>query len=109
MEEGIDSENPKTEMALATIVPLVLQLMNLTEIIADLIIKSKNINPKNKELLKARIKEARDSVKKWGSDGLQSEIGKNRMDTREELAEYAHEAWAEWIKYMFEKSTENRD
>jgi hypothetical protein len=26
------------------------------------------------------------------------------MDTREKLAEYAHEAWSGWMRYMFEKS-----
>lgn len=28
---------------------------------------------------------------------------------REGLAEYAHEAWAGWMKYMFEKGTLNED
>lgn len=27
-------------------------------------------------------------------------------ETREALAEYAHEAWSGWMKYMFEKMTE---
>lgn len=26
------------------------------------------------------------------------------MDAREQLAEYAHEAWSDWMKYLFEKS-----
>lgn len=29
--------------------------------------------------------------------------------TREELADYAHEAWSGWMKYLFEKSTKNND
>jgi hypothetical protein len=29
--------------------------------------------------------------------------------TREELAAYAHEAWAGWMRYLFEKSTKNDD
>ena len=28
---------------------------------------------------------------------------------REELAEYAHDAWAGWMKYLFEKSILNAD
>lgn len=28
---------------------------------------------------------------------------------REKLAEYAHEAWAGWMKYLFEKSQSNAD
>ncbi len=28
---------------------------------------------------------------------------------REELAKYAHDAWAGWMKYLFEKSTLNED
>ena len=28
---------------------------------------------------------------------------------REELAEYAHNAWVGWMKYLFEKSTQNAD
>jgi len=28
---------------------------------------------------------------------------------REELAEYAHNAWAGWMKYLFEKSAQNAD
>ncbi len=28
---------------------------------------------------------------------------------REKLAAYAHEAWAGWMKYIFEKSTKNAD
>jgi phenylalanyl-tRNA synthetase beta subunit len=31
------------------------------------------------------------------------------IDTREELADYAHEAWAGWMKYLFSKSTKNKD
>jgi hypothetical protein len=27
----------------------------------------------------------------------------------ERLAEYAHEAWSEWMIYLFEKSTKNED
>ena len=27
----------------------------------------------------------------------------------EKLAEYAHEAWSGWMKYMFEKSEDNKD
>ena len=27
----------------------------------------------------------------------------------EKLAEYAHEAWSGWTKYMFEKSEDNKD
>lgn len=30
-------------------------------------------------------------------------------DVREKLADYAHEAWAGWMKYMFSKSTRNQD
>lgn len=36
----------------------------------------------------------------------------NRPDgemLREALAEYAHDAWAGWMKYMFEKGTFNAD
>ena len=29
--------------------------------------------------------------------------------TREKLADYAHEAWSGWMKYLFEKSTKNDD
>ena len=28
---------------------------------------------------------------------------------REQLAAYAHEAWSRWMKYLFEKSTQNPD
>lgn len=28
---------------------------------------------------------------------------------REKLAEYAHEAWSGWMKYLFENSTRNSD
>lgn len=28
---------------------------------------------------------------------------------REELAEYAHNAWSGWMKYLFQKSTLNQD
>lgn len=28
---------------------------------------------------------------------------------REKLAEYAHDAWAGWMKYLFEKSVKNKD
>lgn len=28
------------------------------------------------------------------------------MNTRESLAEYAHEAWSGWMKYLFSKCTE---
>jgi len=28
---------------------------------------------------------------------------------REKLAEYAHEAWSGWMRYLFEKSSENKD
>lgn len=28
---------------------------------------------------------------------------------REKLAEYAHAAWSGWMKYLFEKSTQNTD
>lgn len=28
---------------------------------------------------------------------------------REELAEYAHDAWSGWMRYLFEKSTKNDD
>ena len=31
------------------------------------------------------------------------------MSTREELANYAHEAWSGWMRYMFGKSIENID
>lgn len=31
----------------------------------------------------------------------------NQRETREKLAEYAHNAWATWMKYMFEKSKYN--
>lgn len=31
------------------------------------------------------------------------------MDAKEKLAEYAHEAWAGWMKYLFSKSTRNDD
>ena len=31
------------------------------------------------------------------------------METRELLAEYAHEAWSGWMKYMFEKSNHKDD
>lgn len=30
-------------------------------------------------------------------------------DTREQLAAYAHEAWAGWMRYLFSKSAENAD
>lgn len=30
-------------------------------------------------------------------------------DTRERLAEYAHDAWSGWMRYLFEKSTQNLD
>lgn len=30
-------------------------------------------------------------------------------DTREQLAAYAHEAWAGWMKYLFEKGCSNND
>ena len=30
------------------------------------------------------------------------------IDVREKLAEYAHEAWAGWMEYMFEKCTINK-
>lgn len=28
---------------------------------------------------------------------------------QEKLAEYAHDAWSGWMKYLFEKSTRNSD
>jgi uncharacterized membrane protein YvbJ len=28
---------------------------------------------------------------------------------KEDLANYAHDAWAGWMRYLFEKSTENTD
>lgn len=28
---------------------------------------------------------------------------------KEELAEYAHDAWSGWMKYLFEKSIQNKD
>ncbi len=31
------------------------------------------------------------------------------MNELEELADYAHEAWSGWMKYMFEKSEDNKD
>lgn len=30
-------------------------------------------------------------------------------DIREQLADYAHDAWAGWMAYLFEKSTRNSD
>lgn len=42
---------------------------------------------------------------------LYSTLDANGMsDTaRETLAEYAHDAWSGWMKYLFEKSTKNAD
>lgn len=31
------------------------------------------------------------------------------LNLREELADYAHEAWSGWMKYLFEKSVEEPD
>ena len=31
------------------------------------------------------------------------------MSKREQLADYAHEAWAGWMVYLFEKSIHNED
>ena len=31
------------------------------------------------------------------------------MDIREKFAEYAHDAWSGWMKYLFRKSTLNDD
>lgn len=31
------------------------------------------------------------------------------MDIKEKLAEYAHNQWSGWMKYLFEKSTKNED
>lgn len=33
----------------------------------------------------------------------------NKDNVREQLAAYAHDAWAGWMKYLFEKSTKNAD
>ena len=42
----------------------------------------------------------------WAAD----EIDKiNGMDDVEALADYAHKAWAGWMKYLFEKSEKNED
>lgn len=30
-------------------------------------------------------------------------------ETREQLAEYAHEAWSGWMRYMFDKAPVNAD
>lgn len=30
-------------------------------------------------------------------------------DTRERLAEYAHDAWSGWMEYLFSKSEQNED
>lgn len=32
-----------------------------------------------------------------------------REELREQLAEYAHDAWSGWMRYLFEKATENDD
>ena len=32
-----------------------------------------------------------------------------KIEMREELAEYAHDAWSGWMKYLFEKSQKNQD
>jgi hypothetical protein len=31
------------------------------------------------------------------------------MNNREQLADYAHDAWSGWMEYLFEKSKENSD
>lgn len=33
----------------------------------------------------------------------------NPLNKREELAEYAHDAWAGWLRYMFSQSKINTD
>ena len=38
-----------------------------------------------------------------------SEASISRMELREALADYAHEAWSGWMKYLFSKSVSNPD
>ena len=43
------------------------------------------------------------------SNGLSNVRSNNLLSVRESLSSYAHNTWAGWMKYMFEKSVLNSD
>lgn len=48
--------------------------------------------------------------KRWRINVTKSAFSRESgMDVRESLAEYAHEAWAGWMRHLFSKSTRNDD
>ncbi len=40
---------------------------------------------------------------------LETSVAEGGNETKEQLAAYAHEAWAGWMKYMFSKCEETKD